>query len=349
MCEEAIRRFQQGEKQAFQQIYEQYYKRVYYLALKISRNQADAKDIAQDTFVQMQKSLGSLKDPKLFDQWMHRIVISKASDLFRKNKTSSFPEEHVVFQVSKEERNYMLPEASMHMHSDQEVLKHFLEQLDEKYQLVLLLSYFSNMKIRDIAKTLEIPEGTVKSRMNTGKEQLRVLIENYQDQECVHLNFRTTDISVLLSSYFASEFVKTAIQIPVFASSPFSLLKTRFANKTWTYTIGIISASVLVVATIKGVELLNQSSSQNEVEVEQNKKPFGPIVYGNQTFDNAHDAYYALTLWAHCDVEMQKKSKTEFLAILPLYEELKKYEGIYWSMLCFRDWNEQFEKNLEKN
>ncbi len=349
MCEQAIRRFQQGDKQAFQQIYEQYYKRVYYLALKISRNQADAKDIAQDTFVQMQKSLIGLKDPKLFDQWMHRIVISKASDLFRKNKTSSFPEEHAVFQVSKEERNYMLPEANMHMRSDQEVLKHFLEQLDEKYQLVLLLSYFSNMKIRDIAKTLEIPEGTVKSRMNTGKEQLRELIENYQDKERVHLNFRTADMSVLLSGYFASEFAKTAIRIPVFSSSTFSLLKTKFTNKTWTYTMGIISASVLVVATIKGVELLNQSSSQNEVEVEQNKKPFGPIDYGNQTFDNAHDAYYALTLWAHCDVEMQTKSKTEILAIQPLYEELKKYEGIYWSMLCFRDWNEQFEKFLEKN
>lgn len=349
MCEQIIHRFQQGDQKAFEQIYQHYYKRVYYLALKISRNQADAKDIAQDTFVQIQKSLGTLKDPKLFDQWMHRIVISKASDLFRKNKTSSFPEEHAVFQVSKEERNYMLPEANMHMHSDQDVLKHFLEQLDEKYQMVLLLSYFSNMKIRDIARTLEIPEGTVKSRMNTGKEQLRLLIENYQDKESVPLNFRTSDMSMLLAGYFANEFAATTVSVPAFSAFPLSFVKGKYLKKVWTSTAGVVSAGVLVIATIQGIDLLKQNNLQgNEMVVGQQKKSFGPILYANHSYENAQDAYYALTLWAHCEVEMQEKTKAEILSILPLYEELKKYEGIYWSMLCFRDWNLQFEKILEK-
>lgn len=344
-----IEQYQRGEKKAFSKIYKAYYKKVYYVALKISRNQADAKDIAQETFLQVEKSLGSLKEVDVFDQWLNRIIISKASDLFRKNKTSSFPEEHPVFQTSKEERSYMLPEAQLHFHSDQEMLQYFIDQLDMKYRIVLVLSYFNNMKIKEIASTLEIPEGTVKSRMSTGKEQLKEMIEQYQEQEQVLLNFKTSDLSIILAGFFAQEFSRMIIKIPPLPHpSSSSLLQHSSILNFATAGLCTVLAGTCAYASYQAYKVYDKQMQPNTPFLNANptkeEKPFGPITYQGKVYINPEDAFYELTLWAHCEVEMEEKSQEELQAIQPLYEELKRQQGTYWKLMQFRGWDEQFEK-----
>lgn len=344
-----IEQYQKGEKKAFSKIYKAYYKKVYYVALKISRNQADAKDITQDTFLQVQKSLANLKDPSVFEQWLNRIVISKASNLFRKNKTSSFPEEHPVFQTSKEERSYMLPEAQSHFHSDQEMLQYFIDQLDAKYRIVLVLSYFSYMKIKEIASTLEIPEGTVKSRMSTGKEQLKKLIMEYQEIEHTQLNFKTVELSTILTAFFAEEFSRMIIKIPFLPSPPSSALLQHSSIINFA-TVGLctILVATCAYASYQAYKVYDKQRQADTPLLNANptkeEKPFGPITYQGKVYDNSEDAFYELTLWAHCEVEMEEKSQEELQAIQPLYEELKRQQGTYWKLMQFRGWNEQFEK-----
>lgn len=344
-----IEQYQRGEKKAFSKIYKAYYKKVYYIALKISRNQADAKDIAQETFLQVEKSLGSLKEVDVFDQWLNRIIISKASDLFRKNKTSSFPEEHPVFQTSKEERSYMLPEATLHFDSDQAMLQHFLNQLDEKYRIVLVLSYFNNMKIKEIAEVLGIPDGTVKSRMSTGKEQLKEMIEQYQEQEQVLLNFKTSDLSIILAGFFAQEFAELVVKIPVFHPfSSTSSLSSASAMHVMTAGLCVVMAGTFVYASYQALKIYDRQKQAPKQVLHANTQPetinFQPIIYRGKTYDNPEDAFYELILWAHCDVEMQEKSQADIMEIAPLYEAIKKEQGVYWKLMQFRGWNEKFEK-----
>lgn len=345
-----IERYQKGDKKAFHKVYTAYYKKVYYTALKISRNQADAKDIAQETFLQVQKSLVGLKDVELFDQWLNRIIVSKASDLFRKNKTASFPEEHPVFQTSKEERSYMLPEAQLHFHSDQEMLRYFLDQLDDKYRIVLLLSYFDNMKIKEIAETLGIPDGTVKSRMSTGKEQLKEMIEQYQEQGQVQLNFKTSELSIVLASFFAQEFADMVVKIPVF--NPFSSISTLSSTSAMhaaTAGLCVVMAGTFAYASYQAYKIYDRQKQAPKQVLQANAQSetsnFQPIVYRGKTYDNPEDAFYELTLWAHCDVEMNEKSQADIMEIVPLYEAIKKEQGVYWKLMQFRGWNEKFEKN----
>lgn len=345
-----IERYQKGEKKAFHKVYKAYYRKVYYTALKISRNQADAKDIAQETFVQVQKSIASLKDVNLFDQWLHRIIISKASDLFRKNKTASFPEEHPVFQVSKEERGYMLPVAQLHFDSDQAMLQYFLDQLDDKYRIVLLLSYFNDMKIKDIAVALDIPEGTVKSRMSTGKDQLKEMITAYQEKEGVLLNFQSAELSTLLTAFFTEEFARLVIKIPPLPHlSASTLLPNATIMNAVTGGLCAVMVGTFAYASYQAYKIYDKQKSIDKqvlhVNNVQSEQTFGPITYHNKTYNNPEDAYYELTLWAHCEVEMQEKSQDEIQAIMPLYEELKKQQGVYWKLMQFRGWNEKFEKN----
>lgn len=345
-----IEQYQRGEKKAFSKIYKAYYKKVYYIALKISRNQADAKDIAQETFLQIEKSLAGLKDVELFDQWLNRIIISKASDLFRKNKTTSFPEEHPVFQTSKEERRYLLPEAQLHFQSDQEVLEYFLNQLDEKYRIVLLLSYFDNMKIKEIAELLGIPDGTVKSRMSTGKEQLKEMIEQYQEQEQVQLTFKTSELSIVLAGFFAQEFANLVVKIPAF--HPFSSIPTLSSSSAMhAVTAGLcaVMAGTFAYASYQAYKIYDHQKQAPKQVLQANAQSetsnFQPIVYRGKTYDNPEDAFYELTLWAHCDVEMNEKSQADIMEIVPLYEAIKKEQGVYWKLMQFRGWNEKFEKN----
>lgn len=344
-----IEQYQKGERKAFHKVYKAYYKKVYYTALKISRNQADAKDIAQETFMQIQKSIASLKDVELFDQWLNRIILSKASDLFRKNKTTSFPEEHPVFQVSKEERGYMLPEAKLRFDSDQAMLQYFLNQLDEKYRIVLLLSYFDNMKIKEIAEILEIPDGTVKSRMSTGKEQLKERIEQYQEQEQVLLNFKTSELSIVLAGFFAQEFANLVVKVPVF--HPFSSISTLSSASTMhavTAGLCVMMAGTFAYASYQALKIYDHQKQAPKQVLHANAQlediNFQPIVYRGKTYDNPEDAFYELTLWAHCDVEMNEKTETDIMEISPLYEELKREQGVYWRLMQFRGWNEKFEK-----
>lgn len=345
-----IQQYQAGDKTVFSKIYESYYKKVYYTALKISRNQADAKDIAQETFLQVEKSLMGLKDVELFDQWLNRIIISKASDLFRKNKTTSFPEEHPLFQVTKEERGYMLPESQLHFDCDHTMLAYFLDQLDEKYRVVLVLSYFDNMKIKDIAMILDIPEGTVKSRMSTGREQLKEMILKYQEKEGILLNFRTADIATMLTAFFAQDFAQLAVIVPPIPHIPtINFFQNALFSNLATTSLCAALVGTCVYASYQAYNIYDkqkQIDRQNlKVNYTQTEEVFGPILYQNKTFDNPEDAFYELTLWAHCDKEMKAKTEDEIQAIKPLYEELKKQQGVYWKLMEFRGWNEQFERN----
>lgn len=345
--QELIQRCCNQDKNAFQELYQRYYKKAYYIALKISRNQADAKDIAQDTFIQIQKSLKNLKDPTLFEQWFHRIIISKASDLFRKNKTTSFPDDHAVFLKSKEDREYMIPESTIHYTTDQEMIRSFIDRLDDKYRIVLLLSYFSNLKIKEISAVLDIPEGTVKSRMNTGKEQLKQMILQYEQQEQTSLNFNSAEIATILTALFIAEF--TSIQVNSIGLITSMSLKSKLLSlfhQPSTYLclslVGVITYSSMQIYEITQSSSAHDNISNQSVMLES-RKQFGPIIYAGNSYDNPEDAYYALTLWAHCEVEMKEKTRDEIIEIKPLYDELKKYQGVYWQLLIFHEWNTQFE------
>lgn len=329
-----------GDEQAFQELYQRFYKKTYYAALKISGNQADAKDIAQETFLQVHKSLSHLNDNQLFVQWLNRIIVSKASDLFRKNKTTSLPDDHVVFQLKEEERSQFIPEASMHFASDLELLDCFLKQLDERYRTVLVMRYFSQLSITEIAAALEVPEGTVKTRLKRAREILSTMVDRYQQREGVKLNFRSSDMAVLLSTLFMSEFAALNVTIPTRGS------KHRNFNHKHGRLLAITSATVLCSTGLCFGAMIYHNHHQplDEATAEDDQKqPFGPIVYQQGEYTSAEDAYYALTRFAHCEVEMKEKRQSELQEIVPLYEALKKYGGVYWELLKFREWNQQFE------
>jgi RNA polymerase sigma-70 factor (ECF subfamily) len=159
-----------GDKKAFEAIVKKYHNVLYYTALGIVGSGWEALDICQETFIKAFNSINSLKDKSKFRSWINRILVNKCNDYFRKNKNEvcvDFIEETGGFIEEGSEESIDLLRA--------------LSSLKENSRVVLTLRYFQDLSLKEIAAILDIPEGTVKSRLSNGLEEMRKLMKGYKN------------------------------------------------------------------------------------------------------------------------------------------------------------------------
>lgn len=162
-----------GKNKFLKDIYNDYYKKIYILCFKILNNNDDALDATQETFIQVYKSIDSLKDINKFNSWINKIAISKCSYIIRKNKN--------VFSTD-DELNYIeddtnIPDVIICEDEKKQLILKAINKLTIKKRVVILLYYYSELKLEDISNILEIPIGTVKSRLNSAKKDLKTYLE----------------------------------------------------------------------------------------------------------------------------------------------------------------------------
>lgn len=160
-----IEAMKSGDKNAFNCFIQRYYNELYYTALGIVRSEWDARDICQETFIKVFSSLNKLKDTSKVKQWMNRILINKCNDYFRKNKRVAASNYIEVKSFSGVENVEKI-----------DLLKAMLT-LKEETRVVLTLRYFQELPLKEIADILDIPVGTVKSRIFNGLKLLRKLMK----------------------------------------------------------------------------------------------------------------------------------------------------------------------------
>ena len=325
---------------AFAQLYERFSTSIYHYALKLARNEADAKDIVQDTFIQAQLSLKSLKEPKLFKVWLNKIAFSRATRLFSRNKTISFdPDDSVFVDQATDERIDMNPHDFMHFQSDKELLDHFISQLPIDQQSALLLMYYEHYTLNEIAQIMDIPIGTAKSRIHMAKAKLNDMITAYERRNDIKLSFKGHAlVPALAALYQNNSAVRSSVLTTTFHEHLIGFIRTAFGK------LVLITSCIAVCAGVGVYTYFHQDTlSESDSEITMQLYPFSPIVYQNITYDRAEDVYYALIDFAHCDVEMAAKKDSELKEILPLYEALKSYGGIYYDKLHENQWITLFE------
>ncbi len=191
MTEQELLLAAQQDDEAFALLYQRYYRLVYYVAYKMCRNDADAQDVVQETFMEVRRSLCDLKNPQYFRLWLYRVVDSKCKKLFRKNKyaLTDIEQDHILNEFL-EQNEQFLPEASLKYTNDRDIMHRFIKELpyDQKYAIILY--YMQQMTTLEIAELLKVPEGTIKSRLSVGRATLRKKVEAYEHREGIKLNFR---------------------------------------------------------------------------------------------------------------------------------------------------------------
>lgn len=136
---------------------------LYILALAILKNEKDAEDAVGSAILKAYEHRGQISAFHKFKPWM--LTITKNEALKIKKKRLYLPGDEVVEALSK----------SVVAHYDE--LWDVLQQMREEYRLPVVLFYYEGLSLRDISDVLDIPVGTVKSRLNRGKAELREALE----------------------------------------------------------------------------------------------------------------------------------------------------------------------------
>lgn len=354
---ELLEQVKNGDEASFEQLYKQAYQHVYFLAYRICRSDDDAKEVAQLTFLQIHKSIVNLRDNKTFPSWLRQVVLSKCYNLFERNREAVLdPNDSVHFKNVSEQRRYMIPSAQARFKSDQEILMHLIDELPEKFRTVLVLAHFEGLSMLEMKELLNVPEGTVKSRLNTARKLLKEKVASYEQEEHIHLDFHNLD-PVFLSSMYALSFSTLQVSIPALkgiVALPF-LAKLRHISKVAGAKVAIAS-TITITAGVGAVGAYQAYTSRQAKEslplpqhlYQENEIPFQSVQMKGNTYDQAKSAYFALTRWAHCELELQEKQPEEIQDYLVLYNALKLSNGNYYASLKQQGWDVYFERLAEK-
>lgn len=170
--EKLVVRAQKGDRKAFLRLVESEQTKLYKIAFLYTKNKEDALDIVQETIYKAIDSIKSLKKSQYFSTWITKILINTALDFIKKRKNV------VLFETENVER-VLDKELILDERID---LYRAIDLLNERYKTFIILRYFKDLTISQIAELLEIPEGTVKSSLHRAIQMLRVTIKG----ECIN-------------------------------------------------------------------------------------------------------------------------------------------------------------------
>jgi RNA polymerase sigma-70 factor, ECF subfamily len=170
-------RAQAGDVAAFETLVARRIDPCYRLAWFILRNEADAADATQEGFVAAWRDLPGLREPGAFDGWLNRIVINKA--LVARRRPVRIREVQVV--VPDDDSADGRQAQAAHGTEDDLVNAHAIvrafDRLRPDHRLILVLRYVEDRPVAEVARTLGVPEGTVKSRLSAARRELEYALE----------------------------------------------------------------------------------------------------------------------------------------------------------------------------
>ncbi|TVY03195.1 sigma-70 family RNA polymerase sigma factor [Cohnella terricola] len=159
-----VMRARQGDREAFTRLMRQLESPMYAVAKQILQRDEDCADAMQETVLTAYKSVHALRDPAYFRTWMIRILINECRRLLKQRK-----------------KQIPLPNLSdKHSTSggyEGMELREAIDSLDLPMRLVIVLHYMNDLPIKEVARTLDISEGTVKSRLYRAREKLLLWLE----------------------------------------------------------------------------------------------------------------------------------------------------------------------------
>ena len=180
---ELVARAKQGAMDAFETLANRYEQRVYSLALRMLRQEEDAEDVTQQTFLSAMENLDRFRGKASFSTWLLRIASHAALKVIRKRKgldTTSLEEatEEADSYGSIPHPEYIAdwrqsPEELVRKNEVQRLLEDALAKLDEKHRLVFLLRDVEGLSVKEAAEALGLSEGNTKVRLLRARLQLR--------------------------------------------------------------------------------------------------------------------------------------------------------------------------------
>jgi RNA polymerase sigma-70 factor (ECF subfamily) len=164
-----VERARQGDHDAFAELARAAVVRLDQAARLIVRDPELARDGVQDGLIRAWHDLPGLRDPARFDAWLYRLTINACLDLVRRRKR------RVIEVELSPSHAQAVADASATL-ADRDLVEGVLRDLDERGRAIVVLHYFLGLPLTDVAATLDIPVGTVKSRLHRALGEMRIAI-----------------------------------------------------------------------------------------------------------------------------------------------------------------------------
>ncbi len=182
-----LERAKSGDVAAFEELIDAYQKKVFNLALRIIGNYDDAADLAQETFVRIFKAISNFKEQSSFSTWIYRITTNVCLDEIRKRKNKKVVslDEDIHMDDGDMKRQVVSddpgPDEAAEREEVRRVVNNAINKLPEDQRSVIILRDLHGMSYEEIAKILDLPGGTVKSRINRARLALKNVLSSERE------------------------------------------------------------------------------------------------------------------------------------------------------------------------
>lgn len=177
---ELLDRFRGGDQAAFDLIVDRFERRVFAVALSICRHHEDARDVAQDVFLTALRSLSGFRGDAQLGTWFHRVAVNASLDLVRRRRRRDAAGLEELEEQPSEDPG---PEGEAIASVRAREVHRALGRLGEEHRIVITLHDLQGLDYAQVAETLAVPVGTVKSRLHRARLQLARELGHLRESE----------------------------------------------------------------------------------------------------------------------------------------------------------------------
>ena len=229
-----------------EKLYNEAYKAVYWTALSILKNKEDAEDVVQETFITAFEQYDSLKDKSKAVAWIKKIAANKSLNIVTRKRTVNVGDE--VLEEVEDIGDNFLPDSMIESEETRKIIMDIIHNsLSEDTAMTIILFYFDEMSIKEIAEALNIPQGTVLSRLNYAKKKIKKEVEKYEKEN-------KDKLFAMGLPFLSMLFEKEAEQVP-FKPMPASLLQLSASSKAITAGAASTAAKASAAIIIRNVTI----------------------------------------------------------------------------------------------
>lgn len=175
-----IARAKEGDMEAFEQLIRKYQKPIYYLCYRMTGAHQSADDLSQDTFIKAFFSLQRFQDGMSFYAWIRKIAVNSSLNYLKERKREEplgVNEDRVTGNHNSPDPE--LPHEKLQRNRLEVKFREALEALPDNQRMVFILRVYENQSYQEIADSLDIPIGTVMSRLSRSRKKLKDMMAEY--------------------------------------------------------------------------------------------------------------------------------------------------------------------------
>ena len=179
---ELIKSALSGNEDGYDTLYELTKQKAYYVALSIAKNEYDAKDILQESYLKAFSHLAEVNPPEKFDIWLNQIVANESKNYIKKKRPELFSDIEAEFdrEFEAESSSEKIPHEAADNAEKNRLITQIINELPDDERLIVLMYYYQEMKTKEIAKVLNIPLTTVKYKLLSARKKMKEEFERLE-------------------------------------------------------------------------------------------------------------------------------------------------------------------------